>query len=277
MLATPVALHGQAGCIPEYEFLGESAGNQLGATVANLGDVDGDGINDYIVGAPSPTGIGKVYLYSGADGSLIRSFSGESSGDLFGSALCSAGDTDLDGVNDILIGAYGFNDETGGVYLFSGASGDTLHVFGGSHAGIRFGFSVGCAGDLNNDDRSDLMIGAPRVDSGVTARGAVFIYSGSDYTQIDSLIGSTDFEFGHRVTGIDDINDDSYPELAVAQTTYYASKGRVCIYSGLDRTLLAEFVGERVGDQFGYSLAVMADVSDDGFRDLIVGAPYYDG
>jgi len=131
----------------------EEVGAQLGYAVANAGDINADGVNDLAVGVPlkdTPAGltdVGLVYIYSGADGSLLRTLNhpdqgGAEVGARFGAALANAGDMNHDGVSDLIVGAPGL----GEAFVFSGANGailftvtspaaETLPSFGSAFAG----------------------------------------------------------------------------------------------------------------------------------------------
>jgi hypothetical protein len=86
---------------------GEAAHDRFGAALAGVGDANGDGIDDLIVGAARAGGRGSAYLYSGADFRLLQRFDGDATGDAFGHAVASAGDLNADGLADIIIGAPG--------------------------------------------------------------------------------------------------------------------------------------------------------------------------
>ena len=96
-------------------------GHLFGAALANAGDLDSDGVPDLIVGAPGESGYawtGYVQVLSGRTGSVIRTFTGGAAW-LFGYAVAGAGDVNLDGVPDILIGAPGHENRSGSVFLYS--------------------------------------------------------------------------------------------------------------------------------------------------------------
>ena len=126
----------------DASFLGESAGDSSGFSVASAGDVDGDGLDDLLIGAygndESGSGAGKTYLLLGSTvsaggtydlGTAHASFLGEAPGDRSGISVASAGDVDGDGHTDLLIGAHdngtgGFN--SGKTYLMLGLS--LIHI-----------------------------------------------------------------------------------------------------------------------------------------------------
>ncbi|MCB9759877.1 MAG: FG-GAP repeat protein [Alphaproteobacteria bacterium] len=168
----------------------------LGAAVASAGDVNGDGYDDILAGAPRTLGSnwtqtysGKVYLvHGGADGpddldedGVI--FSGEG-GTEAGRALSSAGDFNGDGYDDILIGAPGDGDDLGGAYLIYGPVSvnrdleDADLILRAEEAHHLAGASV-CGGyDLNGDGYDDLVVGAPGHDEIGVDAGAVYIIFG---------------------------------------------------------------------------------------------------
>jgi len=150
----------------------EEDGN-FGRAVAEVGDVDGDGVPDLLVGASGKTadGIeeaGRAYLFSGTDGSLIQTFTSPGSirsGRGYFDEVAGIGDVDGDNVPDLLVGA---TDETadrkngaGRVYLFSGADGSLIRTFTSPNAEEygEFGEALAEVGDINGDNVPDLLIG----------------------------------------------------------------------------------------------------------------------
>jgi hypothetical protein len=117
---------------PARVFEGSAEGNRLGEDVAGAGDVDGDGIPDYIIGEPFTSQGGAAHVFSGRTGLLIYTFTAESPDDQFGSAVAGAGDMDGDGHADIIVGAYltdSGGTSSGRAYVFSGRTGGLLHRF----------------------------------------------------------------------------------------------------------------------------------------------------
>jgi hypothetical protein len=153
---------------------GELENDEFGTSVANAGDVNGDGIDDVIVGARQlfRPGAGKAYVFHGPlsgtrlAGNADLVLDGEQSGELFGGAVASAGDVNGDGLADVVVGATEFNDRRGRAYLFlsprsghvSAASADL--EFTGTRPGDTLGQAVAPAGDLDGNRRDDLLIGA---------------------------------------------------------------------------------------------------------------------
>jgi hypothetical protein len=90
-------------------LLGESFSDRFGSAVARAGDVDGDGLADFVVGAPKfdgfGTDVGRGVLVSGATGAALHVWNGDASGDEFGSSIAGGGDVDGDGVEDVVAAA----------------------------------------------------------------------------------------------------------------------------------------------------------------------------
>ncbi|MBT7611039.1 MAG: VCBS repeat-containing protein [Bacteriovoracaceae bacterium] len=140
---------------------GESTGDIFGGQVAVFGDINSDDIPDFIISAKGRnTNTGKVYIYSGANFSLIRSHTGENIGDFFGQAVCDAGDFNGDGVNDYGVGATGFGTNQGKIYIFSGLDGAVLFSVNGPFDEANLGQSCDGGTDFNDDGKDDVVFSA---------------------------------------------------------------------------------------------------------------------
>ncbi len=138
------------------------------------GDIDSDGTLDYIVGAPATDGeagseTGKVYIFSGADRSLLWSREGDAAGQWFGASVTSTQDLSGDGLRDLLVGSL-FREHPkpkkvlrGGIELISPASNEVLFSVLGKRGGDRIGVPLhGPLQDYDGDGIVDLLVPAPR-------------------------------------------------------------------------------------------------------------------
>ena len=172
------------------EFDGSTAGDGLGWAVAGPGDLDGDGRDDVVLGAPFTTvggaaSVGSVFAYSGADGTLLWRADGVKFGDQLGKALAAAGDVDADGRPDVIAGAPQADPNGRGVagtaYVYSGRDGRVLWQFDGGAAGNMLGSAVAGSVDVNADGHADLLVGAPEAaPGGQQNAGLAHAHSGAD-------------------------------------------------------------------------------------------------
>lgn len=266
---------------------------RFGTSVAGPGDLTGDGVPDAVVGAPYENGgafqSGKAYVFSGADGSLVRTLvSPEPQADgLFGRRVEPVGDLDGDGVREVLVAAPGDTTAAGlpgRVHVFSGATGTWLRAFDTTDPSSiqRFGASLADIGDADGDGQPDVAVGAPNAGS----NGAVTLYSGATGAVLleitPALDRSIDAQFGTSVAPVADIDGDAVPDLLVGSPFEHTGgttgerNGRVHLYSGTTGAELLVFTTPNPSPffygQFGRSVA-WADIDQDGTPDPVIGAP----
>ena len=175
----------------------------FGIQVACAGDIDGNNVNEIIIGArwespgSSPDYTGRAYIFSGTYGSPIRTLQSpnEEEWGYFGNSVACAGDVNGDGYDDVIVGAYNediINVDAGRAYVFSGLDGSLIHSLS-SPFPIEdgyFGYSVAGAGDVNGDDKYDIIVGAYRENLGTTPNfsGAAYVFDGDTGDTLYSLI-----------------------------------------------------------------------------------------
>ncbi len=291
--AGKVAVYSGKNGTPLFEVDGSAAGDNFGWSVScSVGDVDFDGYSEIVVGAPlHDTGgldAGRAYVISGQSGATLFAFDGFAAGVHHGWSVSGAGDINLDGHPDILVGAP--LHDTGGLdagraYVYSGKDSSTLHTFDGITAGDNFGWSVSCVGDINLDSYSDVAVGAPMASpSSLLNAGQAYVFwnlqGAAAFTSRDGF--ATGDNFGWSVsTG--DTNGDAYPDLMVGAPCTDPSSindaGSVYVYETVANlipvplTPTAQYDGLAVDDAFGRAICGIGDVDNDGDCDLIVGAP----
>ena len=260
-------------------IVGLAPGDAAGMSVASAGDLDGDGIAEWIVGAPQDGngGPGYVRVFSGASGAILHTFSGSLPGDRFGAAVASAGPIVLGTTSDLIVGAprQGAGAPAGYARVFSGSDGTPLLALNGSAPGDSFGYAVGAMGDLDGDAFGDVIVGAPTDPQGGFAAGSARVFSGSNGSVLRTVIGAPGAWAGHAVLGPGDVDLDGTSDYIVGLPRgSSAEEGLAVVLSGTYGTVMQGVDGSSSLDWFGASLAIVGgDLGADGFFDWIVGAP----
>ncbi|MCJ9430065.1 beta strand repeat-containing protein [Kordiimonas marina] len=323
-------------------FNGSGAYDMAGVSVAAAGDINGDGIDDFLIGARgsipffgSGTSAGKTYVVFGngsgfgasvdlasLDGSNGFVVNGIQQFDMAGTAVSSAGDVNGDGYDDILIGAPGVGSYTGAAYvLFGSASGFSASVdlasldgtngfaLPGLATGDDTGWSVSSAGDINGDGYDDIMIGASTADTNGSDSGTTYVVFGAAggfpaSVDLSALNGSDGFVLnggssgdraGKSVSAAGDLNGDGYADIligAAGQATNGSYSGGTYVLLGhggsfgasLNLSTIASgdgstgfmLAGIDANDASGRAVATAGDINGDGFPDFIIGAPQGD-
>ncbi len=263
-----------------FTWRGDAAGDSFGASVSCAGDVNNDGTPDLIVGAPQDNTPSNGYarIFSGSDGSVIRTLTGFEAQSQFGISVDGVGDLDGDGFGEVVVGAWLENGEgstRGCAYILAGVDGTVMYCFEGEQDFDWFGFSVAGAGDVDDDGVPDIVVGAYGAEGGASDSGRAFVYSGADGSNLMVLDGETAGEsFGWSVDGAGDTNGDGHDDVVVAAP--FDGIGRLAIYSGADKSKLRAVAGDDAGDTFARGVAGTGDMNGDGHGDVVAGAPLDD-
>ena len=266
-----------------YDLSGSAAGDRFSHSVAGIGDVDGDLVPDWAVGAPfgdqNGSLSGAVHIFSGASGTELTKFLGNSPGDLFGYSVAGA-DLDGDGLSEIVVGAHtddANGADSGTVYVYSGFDFSLLYSTSGTNNGDNFGFALDVVPDVDGDGLADLLVGAWIADTATANSGQAYLLKGSDGSLLHTFDGEQAFDyFGKAVAGLDDVNGDGFGDVLIGAPGNSANgsgAGAAYVYSGANGALLNTYRGQAAGDAFGTSLAAAGDLNGDSAGDYLVGAP----
>ena len=306
-------------------FLG---GDESGYSVSGAGDINNDGFDDIIIGAPGANdGAGISYIIFGkltgftdiylSNLTLIQGFSimGASVSDKSGWAVSGAGDINGDGYDDVVVGApYASPNgrtSSGISYIIFGNQTDFLgdinlanltitqgFTIVGANVADKNGFSVSEAGDIDNDGFDDIIIGAPYAASTAGISYVIFGQKTSLNTNINlstldssrgfSIIGNArKYNSGYAVSNAGDINADGYADIVIGIPGARENTGFSCVIFGketesnsninLDSLTISQgffIFGEVTEGKSGWSVSGAGDINGDGYDDIIIGAPY---
>jgi Ca2+-binding RTX toxin-like protein len=323
-----------------FQINGEGRYDRSGWSVSAAGDVNGDGIDDLIIGAyhPDPYDFnfytGRSYIVFGkrtpfaatlelselTGGSGFKII-GEAADDWSGRSVSAAGDINGDGIDDVIIGSL-FADpngsKSGASYVVFGSraaagnlnlsalTGSNGFQISGEVADDWSGWAVRAAGDINGDGIDDMIIGAVVADPNGASSGASYVVFGSRTPfaatlELSALTGSNGFQIsgeaagdlsGYSVSAAGDINGDGIDDLIIGArgadpngsgsgASYVVFGSRTEFAANLNLSALTgsngfQISGEVADDWSGFSVSAAGDFNGDGIDDLIIGAPYAD-
>ncbi|MCC6620797.1 MAG: FG-GAP repeat protein [Deltaproteobacteria bacterium] len=306
-VATPVyGSSGAVGLVPDAGRVqiygqvlsrsGTTEGERLGAALAAIGDVNGDGFGDFVVGAPgarralAEPRVGGVYVYRGGvieragpdtnDIQVLWSALGDIADGELGAAVAGVGDIDGDALADVVVGAPGADR----IWLVRGSRSALAVepiVAPASHtAGGRFGAAVAAAGDVDGDGLGDWLVGAPEADA---SRGRVYLYRGSRGVlgAPQEIPGAAPGDrLGASVASAGDLDLDGHADVILGapgvDVGAAIDAGRALVLRGSEAGLALEpwwvVDGDRAGAGLGDVVAGGGDLDGDRVGDLVVGA-----
>ena len=259
-----VWLNGQNGQVLSAA-IGTGITTRLGTTLAPAGDLNNDGVQDYVVGAPradySGIDAGHVAAISGATGAVLWTRDG-AAGHRWGESIVAIGDLNGDGRQEIAVGAPRV--DTGQVSILNGANGLTVRSFSGDPF-TRFGSSIALLRPVGTGPLR-LLVSEP----GFSTAGRVWLLDPNQPPAASAVwqnSGALGEQIGERLASLGDVNGDGTPDFLASR-----SNNRVDVRSGSNGFVLHTFSGA-AADDFGYAFAGAGDLDRDGVPEIAIGAP----
>lgn len=268
-----------------YTLTSDQQNDQFGWVASAIGDIDGDGASELVIGAPANSAggpqAGKAFVYSGRSGALLNTVTGSALNRL-GHATAGVGDVDADGVPDYALGGPGPGGAPvpGRVLVLSGRTHAVLIDRTGPHLQSAFGADIDGAGDINHDGHDDLIVGAPFHFLNGALTGSAHLISGKDGSTIrfhawpgSGAVGPIGSRFGSGVSRVRDQNHDGIDDYAVgAPDAGENLAGEAYVLSGTDGALIRVLKARPTGSSFGdFFVHDAGDVNGDGCGDIFVG------
>lgn len=255
---------------------GTTANEGFGRSASGVGDQNGDGHADVMVGAPGNTpgqSAGQAYIFSGKDGALLLKLDGEKAGAALGSIVA--------GFRDqrhafLLAGAPGAGpNNRGRVYVYVGLSQKPKFIIEADGTGVALGaMFTSVVGDVNGDKVPDIYASDFSNAAKGPSTGRVYIHSGADGRRLHTFTGEAAGDgFGIGSADVGDVNKDGFDDLLIGAWQHAGaalSGGKVYLYSGKDGSLLRAITSRIAGETFGFDATGIGDVDGDGVIDFLL-------
>ncbi len=313
VIALPSAVLAQnVALVKAATLVGGSINDAFGSSVASVGDVNGDGFNDLLVGSfyddtvkvgnlGELSNTGSAFLYLGTSkgfpatlgtsaASAIFTGSDTQSNETrkFGYTVSGAGDINGDGLKDFAIASVS---GVGEVDVFFGRSSGFSGQIASSTANVKIGGSTGvgrsvASGDFNGDGKTDLLIGEQGSNRIYVFNGASSLPSSVNLAAVNANVttinGPVATSFGLSVASAGDVNKDGFDDILVGAPNANADAGSAYVILGrasfgassVSAASVATkiFTGVSAGDHFGSTVSGVGDIDKDGFVDIAIGA-----
>nr|WP_314628497.1 cadherin-like domain-containing protein [uncultured Noviherbaspirillum sp.] len=304
-----------------FTIPGLAAGGNLGQSVSSAGDINGDNITDLVLGAGAANASrGASYVIFGSRSPFPATFNlsqlngtngfiipGIAASGQLGTSVSTTGDINGDGITDLVLGAYTTNTNIGTSYIIFGnrspfpatfnltqLNGTNGFTIPGVTTGGRLGYSASNAGDINNDNITDLVLGAYSANAGM---GVSYVIFGSRIPfpasfNLSQLNGPNGFtipglaisgRLGNSVRSAGDINGDNITDLVLAENGgvaagYVIFGSQSSFPSSFNLTQLDGsngFIinGVAASAPLGISVGSAGDINGDNITDLVLGVP----
>ncbi|MBI2060969.1 MAG: FG-GAP repeat protein [Nitrospirae bacterium] len=267
---------------------GDRAGGNFGTAGTVLGDIDGDGKDEFAVSQPgSWDGSGQVFVYSWADPmaspsglDLRYQIPNPGNSRAFGDMVQGGGDVNGDGTPDLLISGRWDTEGGDSVYVHSGRDGSLLFRLQSPALDDGFGWSAAILDDLDRDGHAEVLVGAPRAYDMFGRAGLAYLYSGADGTLLRAPcnMAYSETEFGYSVSAIGDVDGDGTGDYAIGAPRDLSDgpspnrTGVVWVFSGAEGNLLYHKTGTNDLERFGHVVSGGFDLKGDGSPDLVVAS-----
>ncbi|MBI5852087.1 MAG: FG-GAP repeat protein, partial [Planctomycetes bacterium] len=259
------------------QSFGNGAGAHFGAALARVGDLDGDGRPELVIGSPnfSPNpnavNMGAATVIDGRTGAFRYQIGPLPSAQAFAGAAVAAGrDINHDGYPDFVVGAPNYNGGFGAVTAHSGATGALLWTRDVTGSNLRqFGTAALVIPDLSNDGRADVVVGAPGNPNGMPSAHRLNSFGAVLATP---AVGASGSDCGISVAELSDLTNDGIPEVAIGEPGYVRSgrSGRVRVIDLATARIVHELVSFPFDSAAGQFVANAGDVDADGADDILV-------
>lgn len=237
-------------------------------------DMNGDGVEDFIVGAPGMGSGGRAFAYSGTDLQQLFVYTPPATSLYAGESVCAIGDTTGDGVSEVAVADF----EKRSVYIFdgTGAHKTTIQINSSSSTDkFQPGFVLHSPGDLTGDGIPDLAIGAPYAN----INGQVHFYTGQSFGLMYSWSGTeSNGRFGCSLDSVEDQDGDGISEFLVGASGEDGAhtsglNGRVHLLAGGSGAAISIFTGTGSLDRLGSDVKNAGDLNGDGREEILASAP----